>query len=1564
MKNKGTVDGDIEDISRYLGLLKEKIYTEELLEMDLKFEGYKSGDIDFKGYILSLLDMARKEGVEVSEYPNTYFLSQAMEKEAGIDFKKANTQRNILIDELSKLLPLSMLEDLTVKTLEFRSGNLSQKDFYGYLTLMSKRVGVDLGGLPELKKFMEYLSLYEAADKFSVMSEMDAMEESIRGRLYENDLQKELVKLSRSMTLLENMFAIKLTREDYERYKGNGEDLSAKDAVAFIEKEAPPRGIDIKLAQSVNNLDVRIREISGFYEYSFKRDDVFIRNMKFASREDKGGRKYAMLITGGFHSDNLKELFRQNNISYVSIMPNFKNCEGYESPYFRLLAGGDDNVLAVLSEKPDSKRSALALYGFFCETSAIVLGSEKVDAVKTWVKLAEAVFTHDLSEGPVTVDGIFKVEQVPSGIEYDTTNSLLLNIDGKNVLVTRELDSGTGVTEGKELKEEDELRYTYTASFDLVIISLSKILQNLGLTTSGITQQDINRFKADLWNRAKTGIAGRLAVLSLAFKSLDAGAETLAVSASGAVLDAGRELSTGFPWSPLIFGAGVVIFTAGVILALFLTEREEYTPSRRGFLTSAAAVTAGAGLVFAGRGTALTLLGRIKEFLKVDNFVEFPVVDSEKDLAELMGKVAGEHYQREIGGYWYKGNDGKCYLGIQRVGGVSSVGYTQPPDEIMDRKKKSEIKEVGVFHSHSEGVLPVPSNSDVLNVFEHPSLPSYIALTPGYVLKLKLREGEGWRENPYVQIFMEAGRRVDTYVKENEALYTAKERILLRTMLKRAYLDHILEEYILKHLRRKEEKHPDRYFYGPKNQGLNEDSFIVIAENFLSIDCTGYDHFLPEGMIPTVKSYLKDFKYHRDYVLALGDEALKDFEEHPLENFIEDMNAKHSSLSSAGAEYTLLMGAASTGGINERMAAARAAVKTMEEEISQLKKKADNAWIAMTSGEMEPIDASRVVREYDMARSEVPDAIRDFRDVEREAMAGKDYVPEDIIGSEATFKDIVQTIADRDKEGFLEWAEVLSSLEKKKVGSRITRDDRKWIKRRLFENGYIPTVLKDTVGPYERSNWNDLNKQMEELLKIGEKRQVMAHGVEEFKGGIGNVIGIILDGRIGRREDDTVWIGLLADGPSDLVSGGHGPYYVIVRPGISNPEPADNHLAYLVPDASDKEVLIKVIRAAARRGVITGEYANSAIGKIATYKEALEESERIFALASSEKVAQESEDGGEIVAGASHSALGRVIPNVSSLAVLSNTSFGPNGQFVIEDGKLLLDKEIDVRLMPGDGLKDYEGNIIEDNGVVLQDKDGKFIILVRAGPTERMKEVLLHETIAYIALSGGVTSLTSETDLLHFMAKANEGILGQNKLTQETLGSYTPQILSPEAYTQAIGSLASGQALVVAGTGEDVVVNKIVGYFEKDPLGKNIPRETIEGSLTTTGEGGGTFGFAGPAGQAQLDRLTNDFELSAREKLASGNRTFVIYDIGPGEGDELVAVLTRLDAAVGKVMDEIGMVGKAPKWQVTVNVIDKDEDNLNETRSVLNSAVVLDLENVEISPDPGFEKIDVFDSSG
>ncbi|UCD55175.1 MAG: HEAT repeat domain-containing protein [Candidatus Omnitrophota bacterium] len=365
LKHKGTIEKYLKGLDHIISNLKRHIYSAELLALDRKYTGYKQGKLEFKDYLAYLIRKAGQKAIDIKTLTNIYLLHQSLKQEDDINFKTANMERNRLIDEFEKMLSKNDIEELVQKTVAFKAEQISQKDFYAYLVKKAKSMNLDLSKYSELKKYIVYISMYDAIDKFEVMEEMDTLENRIKDSLYKNGTQKELNLLSKNLALTRNIFNVSLTSDDYAYYKKNKKTFDAQNYVAFIDKQAPLHKITAKLDDNIDEINDYRENLAEFYEYSLKRDSVFLRNTRYSIPVRQARQpQITILVAGGFHTENLCELFKRNNISYISIMPNFKNGTAYKSPYFELLGAKPNSMIAKLQK---ALHSSLAIATFLSD---------------------------------------------------------------------------------------------------------------------------------------------------------------------------------------------------------------------------------------------------------------------------------------------------------------------------------------------------------------------------------------------------------------------------------------------------------------------------------------------------------------------------------------------------------------------------------------------------------------------------------------------------------------------------------------------------------------------------------------------------------------------------------------------------------------------------------------------------------------------------------------------------------------------------------------------------------------------------------------------------------------------------------------------------------------------------------------------------------------------------------------------------------------------------------------------------------------------------------------------
>ena len=378
LKYRPKAEAYLLELSKALNSLKPSIYSPELLEIDTSYTAYKAGDMSYKDYTAFLMDKTLMKGIDLKKYPNLKGLSGVMRKEKEIDFGRANRQRNKIVAKLKDVLSENNLKKLVAKTIEYKTKRVSGKDFYAFLIAKARYSGIDPQEYEEVSKYFSYLSEYEAIDRGKIMEEMDSLEEELKEGMYRNRLERRLNDLSKKLALAKNILSITLNKTDYEYYKKNKEGFKVKSFTDFISETGPSFGVASKLDGNITDLDRYLEEVSSFYKYSFERDKAFIRNMRYSKLASLS--EGAIIMTGGFHTDNLCSLFDEDEISYVSIMPRFKSEEGYETHYFKMLSGETRTDRIEPALRIVLARSTLALASKLSSLGRDVFGSAIIDA--------------------------------------------------------------------------------------------------------------------------------------------------------------------------------------------------------------------------------------------------------------------------------------------------------------------------------------------------------------------------------------------------------------------------------------------------------------------------------------------------------------------------------------------------------------------------------------------------------------------------------------------------------------------------------------------------------------------------------------------------------------------------------------------------------------------------------------------------------------------------------------------------------------------------------------------------------------------------------------------------------------------------------------------------------------------------------------------------------------------------------------------------------------------------------------------------------------------------------
>lgn len=322
-------------VKNALQRLKGYIYSRSLKQLDFKSLSYKDDKIDFVEYCKFLKSFSNKIGVRfTSNYPNLLLLYSAIDLEQTINFKKVEDERTQLIKRLERVLNDKELSELVSKSVSFKSGRISPADYHTHLRDISFNKGMDFKRYPNLSLYIEYLIVYDKIETISLLKEISSFEDYLKERLFENDAQRELDRLSRHIRILEDMFDISMSKDDVEYYRRHRNEFKSKRFIDFIRTQSKRYGLGLKIDQNFGLVDKYIPDLENFYRIADIRDKAIIENtLKKMEEQDLN---FVALITGGYHTEGITQRLREQGISYVVISPKITKVE--ETPYLKILS--------------------------------------------------------------------------------------------------------------------------------------------------------------------------------------------------------------------------------------------------------------------------------------------------------------------------------------------------------------------------------------------------------------------------------------------------------------------------------------------------------------------------------------------------------------------------------------------------------------------------------------------------------------------------------------------------------------------------------------------------------------------------------------------------------------------------------------------------------------------------------------------------------------------------------------------------------------------------------------------------------------------------------------------------------------------------------------------------------------------------------------------------------------------------------------------------------------------------------------------------------------------------
>lgn len=351
------------DIKTVLNRLKGYIYSDDLKAMDAKTQDYETKKLPFNEYIRFLSSMCEKLRVNIREYDDFFKLVSTLMYEKKIDFKVVDKERSVLIDELSKKSSKDALTELVTQSLSFKVGKVSAAEYYEYLKNLAAKQGIDVTKrFPNLANYIIYNSVYSKIDNEKLFADIKKIERAIKEKLFQNDDQRTLDRLSHHADIVLNLINIKLLNDDYDYYETHKEEFAPQVFAGFIQKQTTRYGFAYTVEPPSEAVTSSIPKLEDFYSIAIKRNEALVNNTIDGMKKENA--KLAVLVTGGFHSDGMARLLEKQGISYMIVCPSIT--KDVPTPYIQILTNQrtsfEDILVGATAAAAEPAKGLLAPY--------------------------------------------------------------------------------------------------------------------------------------------------------------------------------------------------------------------------------------------------------------------------------------------------------------------------------------------------------------------------------------------------------------------------------------------------------------------------------------------------------------------------------------------------------------------------------------------------------------------------------------------------------------------------------------------------------------------------------------------------------------------------------------------------------------------------------------------------------------------------------------------------------------------------------------------------------------------------------------------------------------------------------------------------------------------------------------------------------------------------------------------------------------------------------------------------------------------------------------------------
>ncbi|MBR3628042.1 MAG: hypothetical protein IKN42_04255 [Elusimicrobia bacterium] len=237
------------------------------------------------------------------DYPNILLLKDLLFTESKIDKNNLYKEFKIILAEIKGTLSVEQYRNFLSATANTTNIN----ELTDFIKQFATNNNLDLSQkYPNIKLLIQCKTATENINFTKILKEEELIINNIKTALSYNSNEYEIIFLNDFYTYLEKALTNNLTAKDYDYF------ISSVDKFEMLY----PKYV---VYNQLKDIDKYIETSKQFYKTNNERNNIFIEQIKKDIKaKDKS---IIILVTGGYHTEGLKDLLSKQNISFITITP-------------------------------------------------------------------------------------------------------------------------------------------------------------------------------------------------------------------------------------------------------------------------------------------------------------------------------------------------------------------------------------------------------------------------------------------------------------------------------------------------------------------------------------------------------------------------------------------------------------------------------------------------------------------------------------------------------------------------------------------------------------------------------------------------------------------------------------------------------------------------------------------------------------------------------------------------------------------------------------------------------------------------------------------------------------------------------------------------------------------------------------------------------------------------------------------------------------------------------------------------------------------------------------------